>query len=241
MPALSEIKFSTNEFALLNSVLPGGANWSKFIAGKGTCIESCPYFGPCTNGGCQGPNRVCSGKWQKAEQTPIVLAVMNHVVENFDHYNQGDFDVSKDRKILGKLKSRFVSALKKVATDRKYSEGHPQLKKHYTRERVSSAAAAKKLSALAGGKLVCESCKTDYFLLYGHTALWLIECHHKIPISSAEHTGTTQASDLVLLCANCHALAHSSNPPVPIGKLSKLVLAAANKSFKEGGPDGLSP
>ena len=47
-----------------------------------------------------------------------------------------------------------------------------------------------------------------------------IHVHHKQPLSEGERTTTVE--DLVPLCANCHALAHSQTPPISLEELQQL-------------------
>jgi len=50
-----------------------------------------------------------------------------------------------------------------------------------------------------------------------------IEVHHLDPIS--EGVRRTQLKDLRPLCRNCHSLAHSTNPPMPVEQLAKIAAA----------------
>jgi Rad3-related DNA helicase len=47
-----------------------------------------------------------------------------------------------------------------------------------------------------------------------------IEVHHLQPLAEGERDTTIE--DLAVLCANCHALAHSESPPIPLDRLRKL-------------------
>jgi predicted HNH restriction endonuclease len=50
-----------------------------------------------------------------------------------------------------------------------------------------------------------------------------IEVHHLDPIS--EGVRRTRLEDLRPLCRNCHSLAHSTNPPMPVEKVAQLAAA----------------
>ncbi len=69
-------------------------------------------------------------------------------------------------------------------------------------------------SVLAHYGLVCLSCGMKPI----HQAL--IEVHHLDPIAEGERT--TTPDDVVPLCRNCHALAHTQNPPLLLQELCKL-------------------
>jgi hypothetical protein len=51
----------------------------------------------------------------------------------------------------------------------------------------------------------CQAC--GFFLKVGNS--YIIECHHKIPISQGERI--TSLDDLISLCPNCHRVAHANN------------------------------
>ena len=75
------------------------------------------------------------------------------------------------------------------------------------------------------GRVFCEICGFDFEATYG---VDYIEAHHTEPLSSLadETENTTEA--LVLVCANCHRVAHSRTPPYSIDEL-KLMLNRRNK------------
>jgi len=52
---------------------------------------------------------------------------------------------------------------------------------------------------------ICDICDEDFNLKYG---IKYIEAHHKVPISIYFKTHKVNASDLVLLCPNCHKAVH---------------------------------
>jgi hypothetical protein len=50
----------------------------------------------------------------------------------------------------------------------------------------------------------------------------IVECHHLVQLA---HGGerVTSIDDLVSLCPNCHRVAHTSIPPLPLEEIAKLV------------------
>ena len=48
-----------------------------------------------------------------------------------------------------------------------------------------------------------------------------LEVHHLNPLANGEER-VTRNEDVAVLCANCHRLAHSANPPLPIEALKRL-------------------
>lgn len=64
-------------------------------------------------------------------------------------------------------------------------------------------------SAQHGGAVVCEACGLSFGERYGEIGEGYIEVHHLSPISQTEGTHTVDpTTDLVPLCANCHAMIH---------------------------------
>lgn len=71
---------------------------------------------------------------------------------------------------------------------------------------------AKKKAAVLGstGALACEACGFDFAARYGEVGEGFAEVHHAEPLHLGERT--TRLEDLVVLCANCHRIAHRMEP-----------------------------
>jgi len=203
---------------ILDTLMPGGANWEQYQDRGGKCAKSCPGWTSCRVSGPDG--LVCSTKWRNAEASPLTFNIVRHVLQNFQLYDQGDCKVhGKAHVIAGFL--AHINRQADEASDDEYKEGGEKLRLHKYRERSSKAAKTKKQEALSAGHLRCEACLTDYLALFSEIeALRIIECHHKKPLSSLKFMGTTKKSELALLCANCHRLAHSTIPPLSIRQVS---------------------
>ena len=88
----------------------------------------------------------------------------------------------------------------------------------YERKRVNREACIQ----LKGTR--CMTCGFDFGTFYGPIGAGYIEIHHITPVSQIGSDYQIDiARDLVPLCANCHAMVHKENPPVPILRLSKLI------------------
>jgi 5-methylcytosine-specific restriction enzyme A len=76
--------------------------------------------------------------------------------------------------------------------------------KHRQRER---SIREHKLSAFrnAHGRLFCEVCGFDFVDTFG---VEYAEVHHLKPLASRDEPSKTRISDLAVLCANCHRVAH---------------------------------
>ncbi|ESZ05777.1 HNH endonuclease [Mesorhizobium sp. L48C026A00] len=82
-----------------------------------------------------------------------------------------------------------------------FEEGGRRYAVHLLAERSKGVVALLK----SAGTFVCEICDVDFAVRYG---MGYIEAHHKVPISSYTSKHTVKASDLALLCPNCHKGIH---------------------------------
>ena len=69
----------------------------------------------------------------------------------------------------------------------------------------------------------CMVCGFDFFEAYGALGSGFAEVHHIEPVSlMAEPRRLKPLEDLVVLCSNCHSMAHRRKPVVPISELVQL-------------------
>lgn len=79
----------------------------------------------------------------------------------------------------------------------------------HERNAALRAACIEHFSAQHGGAVLCEACGLSFGERYGEIGEGYIEVHHLSPISQTEGTHTVDpTTDLVPLCANCHAMIH---------------------------------
>lgn len=79
----------------------------------------------------------------------------------------------------------------------------------HERSAALRAACIGHFSAQHGGAVVCEACGLSFGERYGEIGEGYIEVHHLSPISQTEGTHEVDPkTDLVPLCANCHAMIH---------------------------------
>jgi hypothetical protein len=87
----------------------------------------------------------------------------------------------------------------------------------YERDRRNRAIALAK----ADPALTCQVCGFDFAAAYGPSAKGFIEVHHAKPVS----TGIRKPSpkDLVVLCSNCHSIAHwkQGSKPLSVAELRR--------------------
>jgi len=103
-------------------------------------------------------------------------------------------------------------------------EGRLLYRAHRVRERCRKIVLNKKRSTLRKkGRLDCEVCGFNYHVVYGLLGRDYIECHHNLPLASANGV-VTKLCDLALVCANCHRMLHRGRPWKSIDELKEVVL-----------------
>jgi 5-methylcytosine-specific restriction enzyme A len=103
-------------------------------------------------------------------------------------------------------------------------EGSVLTRLHMFRERSKSLAAAKKKEAMRlTGILECEVCGFDFTRTYGKHGSGFAECHHIKPISTLMPGQRTRASDLAIVCANCHRMLHRGKSWPSVTELRHIV------------------
>ncbi|MHC1479946.1 HNH endonuclease [Frateuria aurantia] len=77
---------------------------------------------------------------------------------------------------------------------------------------------------LAAHGYICQACGFDFEQTYGDLGHRYIHVHHVVPLSQIGSSYTIDpTTDLVPLCANCHAMVHRHNPPMPVADLRALI------------------
>lgn len=85
------------------------------------------------------------------------------------------------------------------------------LRSHRTREtRLRHAKLREARSRSPDGRLRCEvpGCGFDFEDTYGPIGIGYAQVHHRRPLADASKPVTTRLEDLVVICANCHAMVH---------------------------------
>jgi len=73
------------------------------------------------------------------------------------------------------------------------------------------------------GRLFCEVCNFDFSERYGERGKGFIECHHTKPLHTLKPNSKTRASDLALLCSNCHRMIHAKKDWLTIAELREIL------------------
>lgn len=103
-----------------------------------------------------------------------------------------------------------------------YSEGKVVVRtvKQRQRSRKLVSDAKSQFRETHAGRLFCEVCGFDYEVAYG---VEYIEAHHTEPLSSLSDETENTTESVVLLCANCHRVAHNRTPPYSIEELKSML------------------
>ena len=75
----------------------------------------------------------------------------------------------------------------------------------------------------------CAACGFSFESTYGVAGTGAIGVHHVVPPEMLDNTYQLDPiADLVPLCHNCHAMAHSATPPLTVGELRSIMSAAGH-------------
>lgn len=92
-----------------------------------------------------------------------------------------------------------------------YPEGALHYRLHVSRERDPRVIAeAKQLHRRIHGRLFCTVCRFDFAAVYGDRGRDFAEGHHTKPIGEMLPGDHTRASDIAIVCSNCHSMLHRS-------------------------------
>jgi hypothetical protein len=105
-----------------------------------------------------------------------------------------------------------------------FPEGKETFKLHRHLERDSALSRRIKAARLdETGKLECEVCSTDFQVKYGELGEGFIEAHHRTPVHKLDGVRKTKASELALVCSNCHRMLHRANPQLTVEELKERI------------------
>lgn len=86
---------------------------------------------------------------------------------------------------------------------------------------------ANRAACIAHYGAVCQACGFTFKGFYGQLGEGYIEVHHRIPVSKlgADYF-VNPVTDLIPVCANCHAMLHRRDPPLAVETLRSQLHAA---------------
>ena len=111
------------------------------------------------------------------------------------------------------------------AEDESFKEGKKFLKQHLIRERnpYLKMHAIKKFKETHQNQVFCEICGFNFYDRYGELGRDYIELHHLKPVSQLQENETTQLTDTILLCSNCHSMVHRKRPWLSLTQLKEIL------------------
>lgn len=72
----------------------------------------------------------------------------------------------------------------------------------------------------------CAACNFDFANTYGTIGAGFIHVHHLVPVAEiGKSYQVNPVNDLRPVCPNCHAMLHTSNPPLSIEQLREIIHA----------------
>jgi len=76
----------------------------------------------------------------------------------------------------------------------------------------------------------CKVCGMEFQDVYGEIGRGFIHVHHKKPLAGRrDDYNVNPTIDLVPVCPNCHAMLHSSDPPLGIDELRQKMGKAKSR------------
>lgn len=122
---------------------------------------------------------------------------------------------------------KIQAAASKISSDEKSleaEEGRERQRMVTFRERNRALIEAKKRTSTGQ----CEVCLQNLKVIYRLPNIGCLHAHHIKPYAENKGVRVTSINDLILMCPNCHAAAHSFKPVLTPQQLSKRI-AAPNK------------
>lgn len=115
--------------------------------------------------------------------------------------------------------AKAISEKEKEIQSFEVCEGEITIAEIMFRQRNRTIIAAKK--ALSNG--ACEICGFNFKMKYRLSEKDCLVAHHLNPIGFRRKATLTSMNDILLVCPNCHAVAHTHNPPISPVKLKKMI------------------
>jgi len=143
-------------------------------------------------------------------------------------YIQYCIDLGIQPSNYSKRKYWYLEINEDFTENKQFEAGFPEGKIieriHKSRERNSKLIESAKINFRSKhGRLFCEICGFDFEKKYGLIGKEFIEAHHTIPVSDMKPNHVTKLEEIVLLCSNCHSMAHIKRPWLSMKKLNTLV------------------
>lgn len=178
----------------------------------------------------------------------VYLKVMNFRSSDPAYLDQGKVGMQRGNRLEGVLWAEYDGRLANLAADAEAirqavigadetvlaklppvepyegEEGGVIMRLHKRYERDPKLVREKRKAAAAAGLLACEVCGFDFEKAYGALGAGYIEVHHTKPVHTLKPGTKTKLADLILLCANCHRMAHRYRQPVPVSTITASLI-----------------
>ncbi len=106
-----------------------------------------------------------------------------------------------------------------------FPEGVVSYQQHRDRERDPALIERVKRDRMkTAGVLECEACGFDFAKVFGTHGSGFIEAHHTKPVATLDGSSKTRASDIALVCSNCHRMLHRGEELLSVQQLQDIVL-----------------
>ena len=174
-----------------------------YIAGKGVITEEYKYNPEILKGTEARWEHFVTVEWEKDyPKFKLVLGADQLIV----------LELNKERvNTIRDMESLERDEIKKIEAE----EGKIYKSEATFRSRNRTLIEAKKINS----DYCCEVCGMNFKEIYGKIGEGYVVAHHKNPIGNTEKSAKTTLDDIALVCANCHAMLHTKNPPISLDEL----------------------
>lgn len=128
---------------------------------------------------------------------------------------------AKELTFLNRIQEQVAADLDSLAFEEQLEEGGKTIRLTAFYERNSELRA----TAIRLHKTTCKACGFNFANVYGEHGKDYIEVHHLVPISTyIEPKTINPATDLTVLCSNCHRMIHrKKDRPLSVDDLIKII------------------
>jgi hypothetical protein len=165
-------------------------------------------------------------RWKVAINNAMVLPLLVVIPERL--FSSSNYRLTRPTEVNAATFSAFRTLATQTSLpedqDDAFPEGREVLLRHKGRERspgVVQAAKAKFFQMHA--RFFCQACGFDFEDFYGVIGHHFIEAHHTVPVSELREDSKTKASDIALVCSNCHRMLHRRRPWIKMSDLEMLL------------------
>lgn len=149
-------------------------------------------------------------------------------VESFDNFDEYEYIKEWSEITMGMMLSLLYVEQTDITSD-SYSEGNVKqvLINRYERNPVNREL------CLAAHGYICKICGFNFEKKYGSIGHHFIHVHHIVPVSKmGDDYHVNPLTEMIPVCPNCHAMIHTSDPPLLPDELSAIISENRSKEIK---------